>query len=189
MLKTIALAMATVLGATVLGTVANPGQARALELGLTPSQVFGLWVNINNSLLAIGKLSSDDERWFSELSATTPKPFQDKNPRDVLALVKIFQSRFHASYSPHGGGVPESRTGAPSGNGGERSVTPSDVFLESGHVLDDLVERILELSERRLPITRFYARNSFRDKAPSHVYGLVDLAHRRLESVLAKSRS
>lgn len=184
MLKMIALTIAM-----VLGTVANPGQASALELGLTPSQVFGLWVNINNSLLAVGELTSADERWFSELSASTPKPFEGKQPKDVLALVKAFQSRFHDFRSPHTDGLPERPTGAPSGNGGERSVTPSDVFLESGHVLDDLVGHILDLGNRRLPITQFYARNSFRDKTPSHVYGLVDLAHRRLVSVLAKSRS
>ncbi len=189
MLKTIALAMATVLGAVALGTVASPGQARALELGLTPSQVFGLWVNINNSLLAVGGLTSDDERWVGELSATAPKPFEGKQPRDVLALVKAFQSRFHDFHSPHNDESPGRRTGTPSGDGGERTVTPSDVFLESGHVLDDLVGHILELGNRKLPITQFYARNSFRGKTPSHVYGLVDLAHRRLASILAKSRS
>ncbi len=173
----------------VLGAVAVPGQARALELGLTPSQVFGLWVNINNSLLAFGGLTSDDERWISELAASSPKRFEGKQPRDVLALVKAFQSRFHEFHATHSGALPERRTGAHPDSGGERAVTPSDVFLESGHVLDDLVGHILDLGNRRLPITQFYARNSFRDKTPSHVYGLVDLARHRLESILAKSRS
>ena len=60
------------------------------------------------------------------------------------------------------------------------------VFLDSGHVLDAAVEWIVRNTPKGQLISQFYARHDVSGKTPSDVFGLVDLADRRIGRILAK---
>lgn len=60
--------------------------------------------------------------------------------------------------------------------------------LSSGHVLDGLVRWVIHHSDRDQLVMRFYAHYDFRDKTPGDVFGLVELANRRLDRILAAAR-
>lgn len=44
--------------AIIIGMSGAPGETLALELGLTPSNVFVLWTNVNNALITVAGTSS-----------------------------------------------------------------------------------------------------------------------------------
>ncbi len=44
--------------------IGTPSDGRAIELGMTPSDVFGLWVNIDNAILDYADLRFDDSDWL-----------------------------------------------------------------------------------------------------------------------------
>ncbi|MCH7799910.1 MAG: hypothetical protein IIC24_00045, partial [Chloroflexi bacterium] len=79
----------------------TPTDGRALELGVTPSDVFGLWTNINTTILDYARLRSKTPEWDQRLAAMAPKKFTGKRPGDVLVEVEEV-SRLVAVFGNHG---------------------------------------------------------------------------------------
>ena len=157
--------------------------AAALDLGLTPSDVFGLWTNVNKVLLAYAKQQKPDLSVEQSLLKLQAQKFSNKEPKDVLVQVHAFSNSLEGF-----------RHGEASFPGEDlltkeliflfrdekTQVTPSLVFLNSSHVLKELVTIISRDANTTGMISRFFENHKFENKTPSDVFGLVDLAHRRL---------
>ena len=106
--------------------------------------------------------------------------FSGKKPADVLGQVLIYRDRLdkvlHAQIL--------ARTKKISFDG--ETITPSDVYLNSGHVLNAQVRWLIVKSGDEQTVSQFYTRYKVEGKTPSDVYGLVDLAIRRLERMLTE---
>ena len=159
------------------------GEARAQELGLTPSHVVSLWTNVNAALVTIAEVSSGDEAWAAELASTTPGRFENKKPANVLARAIEFRAKLDrllaanglkpAKQYEHGGG----------------KVTPSVVFLNSGHILDAVVTWIIANTSREQLVSAYFTRHALSGKTPSDAFAMVELANRRIDRNLAKTAS
>ncbi len=158
-----------------------PGQARAVELGLTPSNVFSLWTNVNNALIAVAGASSRSAGWTKGVETTARVGFEGKNPGDVLERVAAFRDKLDRLRRTSGLSATR-RYREDSG-----TVTPSVVFLNSGYVLDSVVEWLIESTGREQLVSPFYTRHDFSAKTPNDVFGLVDLANRRIDIILVNS--
>ena len=152
--------------------------ARSVELGLTPNQVFATWMNINSALVALGGAVSGDEQLSGRMAAMEPSVFKGKKPADVLKQLAIFRGRLDRLRSQKGlKATPVFQDPA----GGK--VTPSVVFLNSGYVLDSTVLMLIRLDETRL-IGGYYKRYDVSGKTPDGPYSLIDLANRRIGTLL-----
>lgn len=154
----------------------------ALELGLTPSNVFSIWTNINNTLITISRVVSDDPVWQKEILSMNVRQFKGKHPVDVLEQVKKFDGKLFIIL-PDESPRPEWKA---YGKSDGADVTPTIVFQESGHVLGDVVIWLTDISDRNQLVSQFFTSLKFTEKTPSDVFGLVDLAQRRLDRILAK---
>ena len=156
----------------------KPVGALALDLGLTPSQVYSIWVNINDALFACARVVSDDDAWHQSLVSMEPRRVYWKRPADVLKRVAAFRHRLDSLRRQSG--RPPTRQMTPR----LAEITPSVVFLHSGHVRDRLVEWLIENTGPEQLVSQFYVRHVYVGKSPSHVFGLVDLATRRIDEIL-----
>ena len=159
----------------------RPEPAAAVHRGLTPSQVFGLWININDSLDAVARVVSDDTAWRMRLRAMRPKAFRDKRLADVLEQVKRYQDKID---------VLRRRVGLPPSarrSDHHHSISPSIVYITSGTVLNAQIEWLIHLTERDQLVSQYYRRHDFSGKISSDVFGVVELANRRLDAILIKA--
>lgn len=178
-------------GLVALLLFAVPSKSRSLELGLTPSHVYSLWLNINRSLLAYAKIVSDDKSRLVELEAMQPMVFQGKVPADVYALAKKINARLkgHISISTE---TPdwliEFEQISASAGFKDEVTTPSGVFLISTQLLNGIVDVVIDNTGWEQPVSDFYVIKDIHEKTPSDVFGLVDLALRRIEIILGTGR-
>ena len=150
-----------------------PIECSAVELGLTPSHVFGLWTNINHCLTLIATQVTKDNDWVRENADIKPNRFSGKKPSDVLERVAIVREQIDKIRSSSGLGKVETFENP------DRNITPSVVFLNSGHVLDGLADWLAHEAEPGVMVTECYRPQRFNGKTPSDVFGQVDLAQRR----------
>lgn len=149
------------------------------DLRLTPSHVYSTWSNLNDCLLAIGQEQALDETLQAQLALMRPTTFSGKRPVDVLGEVRGVQDKLNR--------FRVKRDLAPVAQISEdyKRVTPRDVYLNSGRVLDGLLETLILMSEPERQISPFYEHHRYDDKTPNDVFGLVDLANRRLDIILS----
>ncbi|MBT3237495.1 MAG: hypothetical protein HOK06_03415 [Rhodospirillaceae bacterium] len=151
------------------------GKAWALDLGLTPSHVYSLWTNINRTVIECVNLTVKDTTIVSGVKAMATKKFTGKKPADVLALALHVEGlwntlRIQSDLPPTLQAIaPESMT------------TPTDVYLESSKILASSVEWIIGNTDSSHLVAGYFVRHTFKDKTPSDVYALVDLAQRRMQ--------
>ena len=183
---------AAALTAFMIVVMGPPSTGFALELGLTPSQVFGLWTNINSAVLTHARNLSDDEAWLRQLAELEARKFSGKTPKDVLGQVKLFEARFSklvVGIRRHMEKTNFAKEVTFLLRDDSSVVTPSLVFLNSGRVLVQIVHAVVITSDGKQPISPFFAEHDFKGKVPIDVYGLVDLALRRLDEILMKQRA
>ena len=174
----------------VLVVASFSGPALGLDLGLTPSHVFSVWTNINNALLAYARQLPSGGALHEKIAALEPNRFAGKTPQDVFGHMEIFRKNLKALPGVREGGDEERRVlfeaVLDSLAEGETGITPSTVFIHSGELLNELVGLLIGISPPDLPVSPFYARHLFSEKVPSDVFGLVNLANRRAEKILAR---
>lgn len=117
------------------------------------------------------------------VAAMRPKSFAGKVPADVLERARAAREKLDSLRRNSG----LEQTVLIDSNEGR--ITPSDVYLNSGHVLDGLVGWLIHGTGPELLASRFYVRHKYSGKTPSDVFGLVDLANRRLEMILDRAGS
>lgn len=154
------------------------GPAPAVELGLTPSHVFATWMNINETLIALGSTVDDSGALSDRIAAMKAVEFTGKKPGEVLKQLTVFRGKLNQLSAKHGQN-PAAIFKDPAGG----VVTPSVVFMNSGHVLDSTVLLLATLNEEQL-ISGFFTRYDISGKTPNGPYSLVDLANRRIDALL-----
>ena len=163
-------------------------QAKAIELGLEPSDVFGLWTNINNILVDFGKRHLESQPEKDRYASLKPKSFHGKVPSDVLNLVVKFGLLASPVYEQGQGFSHDSLL--------EKNIvflvrhnktetTPSVVFMRSSDILVSLAHVLIFDHADRPLVSRYFVEHSFTNKTPSDVFSLVDLAIRRLNFLQA----
>ncbi len=165
----------------LVALAAAPRGGQALELGLTPSNVFSLWTNINDALLAVARISSDNANWAKKVEASAPRAFAGKTPANVLERVAEFREKLDR-LRRRDGMAKTARF-----ENGDGVVSPSVVFLNSGHVLDGVALWIVNKTTKEQLVSPFFRRHDVSGKTPSDVFGLVDLANRRIDTILENS--
>lgn len=152
--------------------------AHAIELGMTPSHVSSLWMNINNALVDSAAALTGDDVLSGKLSAMNPEVFQGKKPGEVLEQVAQFRGKLDRLRNKHGQKATPIYLDPEGGD-----VTPSVVFVNSGHVLDATAFLLIRLDGERL-VSGYYTRHDISGKTPSDAYSLVNLANRRMDLLL-----
>ena len=114
-----------------------------------------------------------------------PGKFSNKTPSNVLERVNQFRvqlKKLNADYRVSASALLDDRLpGLLSIDGG--LVTPSLVYLHSGQALVEMAWHILQLHDESIRISPFFTAGNYTEKSPSDVYGLVDLAVRRLAQI------
>jgi hypothetical protein len=194
----------TWIGARALAAAisAAPAPAAAVDMGLTPNEAYGLCANINQALLAVPHYTSGGKVLSSRVAGTKAREFGEKKPVDVFDYVINFTRKLcrlrRSGYLGEIIFVEERKlakritTWGSAGHLGEivfvesrgEKITPTDVFLNSGLVLDGVVEWIAKNSPSKHLINPLYGYETYRNKKPGDVYSLVDLAHRRIDLIL-----
>lgn len=169
---------------------AAPRLAFALELGLTPSHVFGIWLNINTVVLEIEMSSDPTSQVFDKAMALKPRSFSGKKPADVFIHAKQLQSNLSVIFDIED--PPQSPQWildyqVLEGSESDQEITPSQVFVLSSNILHALVTKYSEINNHTKPVSPFYKDHKVLGKNPSDVFGLVDLAGRRLAVLKASS--
>jgi len=155
----------------------GPGQS--VELGLTPSHVVGLWSNVNDCVDAAVKSVAKKQGLDAQVSAISLDSFEGKKPSHVLGKVAVVRDKIDKLRKKAGlGKVAVFKN--PDGK-----ITPSVVYLNSGHVLDGLADWVARNASSGQLVADCYRAKKFSGKTPSHAFGMVDLANRRLDLVLA----
>ena len=149
---------------------------KAADLGMTPTHVYGLWTSINTLLIRLAEIDTDESGVHSRLSAVSLLTHEAKHPADVIEQVVVFREKANRLMK---------RVGLPPIAKEHRAVdaqiTPSDVFLDSGHVLDGLVLLYVSKTDADDYISGFYRNQKFSRKSPNEVYALVQQANERLD--------
>ncbi|MBT4939002.1 MAG: hypothetical protein HON14_07720 [Rhodospirillaceae bacterium] len=183
LLKTVV--FAGVLTATLLGVGLKPLNAR--DLGLTPNQVYNIWTNINKALLVFAKQQSRFATFQPQFNSLKVSKFSNKKPIDVLARVEEFSKKFHAftgrkDFLPGEGLLTKEVVFQHREN--NAVVTPSVIYLSSANLLVKFVSEIEKQIGPNDLISPFFANREFSAKEPSDVFGLVDLADRRMDLLI-----
>lgn len=145
---------------------------------MTPNQVFNLWLNINQALIASADVVVQDPGAREALVELSPAAFQDKQLVDLLVGVETFRQRLDALR--RSAGLPPSKTA----QFGGQDITSSYVFVNSSHLLNGLVDWLIRNTTPEQLVGHFYRRRNVPDKTLAEVFGLVDLAQRRMALLL-----
>ena len=168
---------------TALLVFSTPEKGRAIELGLTPSQVFTLWESIHLVVDDIVRGPTIDQNTLAEIDQLRPRVFAGKTPSDVYREAGAVQEQLNHVL---GLNIRQSTPGWIAQYellGGDRKddkVTPSMVFVLSSQILGSLVEKYIETTNGSRPINGFFEFQSVPGRTPSDVFALVDLLRRKL---------
>lgn len=171
---------------TATTTASAQGTERAVDMGLTPSPVYALWSNINRAVILYARVHSTDADWLGKLEKMAPDKFSDKVPAQVLEQVKRFKLKLtELNKRPAAEAVETLLAGSlPSLlSSDDNRITPSQVYLYSGQVLINIAGDILQESTATTEISPLFEEHHFTGKTPSDVFGMVDLAIRRLDEI------
>lgn len=166
-------------------------QGQSLELGLEPSQVFGLWTNINSAVLAYASYIGQDQNWVQQCETMEADTVSGKTPADVLGKVESFRSKLSALPTSAFQQVYGSNFAVEMMHAMQEDasvVTPRIVYLHSSSVLVDTVLAVNEVSGGEALIAPFFMEHGFSEKTPNDVYSQVDLAIRRVDQILINLR-
>ncbi len=166
----------------LLSVLAFPTSPRALDLGLTPSHVYSLWTNINDSLIASSRVVSGDKALPTTLATMKPGNFSGKRPADVLNRLAVYREKLNRLLRVKN--LPMTKLAKTDGS----AITPSDVYLNSGHVLTAQIRWLIVKTGPEQTVSQFYTRHGFSGKTPSDVFALVELANRRMDLLLNAAR-
>jgi hypothetical protein len=173
-----------------LGLFAVPMTAQAalaapqtVPLGnVTPSQVVTTWMSVNQGLVEAAQLATRDPSFAARVDGLRALSYSAKKPGEVLARTVEFRDKLDVLRAKMGLD-PTSVYVDPSG----AAVTPPVVFLNGAHVQDSFLGWVVALSgDPTHLVGQFYVVADVSGMTPSDAYGLVDLAVRRLDMLIAR---
>ncbi len=175
----------------VFGLFFHMSPANALDLGLTPNHVFNIWTNINATLELYVKSLPRYPEINTQFKNLKLFKFAGKKPSDVLAQLHKVRQKIHkiAGYKENlDAKLTLVREVIFQSRDDISAVTPSVVYIHSAHLLVEIVTMISKRPNQGQLISPFFQDQNFTGKVPSDVFGLVELADRRLEIILKNLR-
>jgi len=163
-------------GAVKAGSVAS----EIPKLGkISPNGPYRLWIAINNVLPEYA-LSKGGRELKSRVEGLSAFEFEGKTPGDVLAQAKEYRAtldRLRVKFKLATVKTYKDPLG--------RAVTPGVVFVNAGHIMDATAHAFHATSKEpdTVILGGFYDVPVVTGKSPSHVFGLVELATRRLRLI------
>jgi hypothetical protein len=120
-----------------------------------------------------------------------PGKFSGKTPSDVFERVKQFRTQLKKLNADQPADnvvalLDDKLPGLLSVEGD--LVTPSLVYLHSGQVLVEMAWHILQNPNEKIRISPLFMAGAYTAKTPDDVYGLVDLAVRRLAKIADRKK-
>ncbi len=161
-------------------SVDSVDEAYIPKLGkITPDGPFRIWTALNNVIPEYALLVGGKELKAKVLKLSA-RGFTGKSPGNVMEQTERARALLDGLAVKYK--LPKAaRYSDPLG----RAVTPAVVFLNAGNLLDTLVASYFVASKpTELGLGRLYAVPEFTGKKPNDVYGLVELATRRLEVIV-----
>lgn len=142
---------------------------------VTPTQVYTLSTRLNMALLTASPIRSSGS--FPQIKSMEPVMVTGKTPVDVFLRTQRICDLIDQLL--HDVGMSAMVRVTPEGS----SAIPAEVYLSIANCLDALNKWAIHQEQGRTTRSP-YQKLDFTDKTPSDVYGLVDLAVRRLELFL-----
>ena len=150
---------------------------------MTPSHVYGLWTSINSVIARLSQLDSYDSNLTAAVNEIEAGKHSGKKPYDVFQEVSKFKNSANTLLTRNGLRHLENDKDIPE-TGISKNITPSDVFLKSGYVLDALVLLLISKTDEHEYISGHYTDHNFSKKTPSDVYALVEQANENIQLLL-----
>lgn len=173
--------------------LSSPNVGHAIEFGLTPSTVYGMWENINRALLVYAKERSTNDTWLRSLKSMPRDNFSGKAPASVLEKVTQFNTKLNELRGGKQTHLEELLLEGDLSNlltaNKDDLATPSLVYMHSGQVLINIVEEIVHNSPTKINISPFFDVDAFYGKTPSDVFSLVDLGLQYLDEILIRQEA
>lgn len=169
----------TILGIFLLQGFLQITPAQALELGIRPQNVYGLWLNID-------KISQHLEvellkKYHANRLTILPRVHKDKKPADVFALVKEVEKKYQLVYGTHPvQQVPDWASTLFRLNK-DSTTKPSHVYLYSSQLLNELIHLYIANSKDNSPISPYFHEWDLSAKTPNDVYAYIETISARYD--------
>lgn len=160
----------------------GPAPALGSELPMKPEPNYSIWLNINEAVIAVARITAGNEKWVAELAEMHPGNFSGKEPRDVLIEVVAFSRQINHLRQGFDDELSPIHLSAD-----YDAIDPGTVYRSSGRILAAMAEYLICVGGNDLMIARFFQRRRFPDIAPSDVFSIVDLASRRLDNLMMQA--
>lgn len=139
----------------------------------TPNEVYSHWLSMNEALL----LLTTDKNITSKISRLQANEYSDKMPSDVLNEVVAFKGKLDALRQKNDlGETPHENIPTTD------QVTPADVLVYSEPLLNAMQELAIQINQDNKDCS--FHSETVTGKQPSDVFGLVDLANRKIDLLL-----
>ena len=163
---------------TGLWLLALSGPAAAFDLDLNWGHVTTYWERINDRLMAIAETNALDFDWVDGLAAMEPAAGEDRTPQDVTEAIAVFRQRLDRINESFG--VGPAKTHDPQLARGEAVYA---AYLDSGYLLDSMILAIIENDPVQV-VGQYYPGLKKAEGGLPGAYGQVDLANRRIQSII-----
>jgi hypothetical protein len=140
---------------------------------ITPNDVYSRWLTLNEAL----PLLTTDDNVISKIGQLQPNEYSGKNPSDVLNEGATLKGKLDTLRKKYDLGELQMGTVPASSD-----VTPADVLKYSDSVFKGIQEVVEQVNQANKDYS--YHTEAVTDKEPSDVFGLVDLANRKLDLLL-----
>lgn len=182
--RLIALGLVVALGGAIFASEANgqpsPPQAAADDGSISVNDLYGLAARCNEAILQLAPVRQSPD--FPRLKSLQPARSSGKTPEHIAHRLQrmcdlVNRLRIEEGLEP----VATSR-------GELKAAAARHVYLSAGQCLDGLIS-LLAATDPNQSLGRFYQRTDYQGRTVDEVYGLIDLAVRRLEITLGEPPS
>ena len=180
-----AIPRALVIGLSIFLFLAMAQRTDAAETQIGNRHVYGLWENIDSSLLTIAQILSGADPWHEDVAALSPQNFQGTTIDKVFEEIEAFQLGAADLLAISNEKMDTLESVAQNG------VDLPSVLLLSNDLLALQINWIVENAGHRLPIAGMMSRKPAdalsKDVTLDELFAMIDLTNRRLELINARA--
>ncbi|MCB1744405.1 MAG: hypothetical protein KDK91_28815 [Gammaproteobacteria bacterium] len=171
--------------AVLIGSSLLPCTSFSSDRGITPGHTHAVWESANRALLRLAGVVHAEDAVVGEMARLRANVFSGKRDEDLESRVIAFHTKLGQLHERLQLKM-DGRNDAASLLEARKPGTQEGVFLVSGHVLDEIVTAYLQKTADTDPVSDLFVVQEDQGSSVDGVFGLVDLAHRRLDLLLAR---
>lgn len=145
---------------------------------ITPSQVVSLWININETIPLLAK----DAMVEHKLRKLKPEKFTEKTPDNVYLLLGAFREKLNQYREQNNLEAVKVYKGVVD----SIDVTPAIVYVNSGHILDSIMDLLWYLKPKEQSYRTNYKKHFVEEKTPNDSYSLIELSNRIIDKIMQR---